>query len=169
MIHDCLALPTSLQTAFETMGNSVTKEQKPSASRQRSSDPSQPASPIGSIPQSASFPISQEQNPQNSIYNVRAGRGSRPDLSTLLGIRTGPTPDIPALETRRASKQEREAKKLELERAAREEERERSMKEEHIDGGYLVTQGVYTGSEDYSKGIVRKLMVGRVDTRPRSY
>ena len=87
------------------------------------------------------------------------GRGSRPDLTSLLGIRSGPPPDLPSLETRRASKQEREARKLELERAARVKERERSMKEEHVDGGYLVTQGVYTGIEDYNKGIVRQLMV----------
>ena len=79
--------------------------------------------------------------------------------------------EIPSLETRRATKQEREARKLELERAAREKERERSMKEEHVDGGYMVTQGVYTGTEDYNKGIVRQLMVGRVDVdnRPRSH
>jgi len=33
------------------------------------------------------------------------------------------------------------------------------MKEENVDGGYLVTQGVYVGAEDYNKGIVRQLMV----------
>ena len=33
------------------------------------------------------------------------------------------------------------------------------MREENVDGGYLVTQGVYTGIEDYSKPIVRQLMV----------
>lgn len=37
---------------------------------------------------------------------------------------------------------------------------ERSMKEEHVDGGYLVTQGVYTGPEDFNKAVVRQLMVG---------
>ena len=42
---------------------------------------------------------------------------------------------------------------------ARAKERERSMRDEHVDGGYLVTQGVYTGIEDFSKGIVRQLMV----------
>jgi hypothetical protein len=42
----------------------------------------------------------------------------------------------------------------------REKERERSMKEESVDGGYLVTQGVYTGTEDFSKAVVRQLMVG---------
>lgn len=33
------------------------------------------------------------------------------------------------------------------------------MKEEHVDGGYLVTQGVYVGTEDFSKPTVRQLMV----------
>ena len=74
-------------------------------------------------------------------------------------MRGGPPQETPTLETRRASKQEREARRLEIERVAREKERERSMREEHVDGGYLVTQGVYTGIEDYNKGIVRQLMV----------
>lgn len=34
------------------------------------------------------------------------------------------------------------------------------MREEHVDGGYLVTQGVYVGPEDFSKSIVRQLIVG---------
>lgn len=63
------------------------------------------------------------------------------------------------LEHRRETKQEREARRLEKERVARLKERERSMKEEHVDGGYLVTQGVYVGTEDYSKPVVRQLMV----------
>lgn len=33
------------------------------------------------------------------------------------------------------------------------------MKTEHVDGGYLVTQGVYVGTEDFNKPIVRQLMV----------
>ena len=33
------------------------------------------------------------------------------------------------------------------------------MKEEHVDGGYLVTQGVYVGTEDFNKDVVRQLMV----------
>jgi hypothetical protein len=28
-----------------------------------------------------------------------------------------------------------------------------------VDGGFLVTQGVYTGIEDYNKTVVRQLMV----------
>lgn len=90
---------------------------------------------------------------------MRGNRGSRPDLSTLLGIRSGLNPDSAGLEVRRETKQEREARKLEKERVAREKERERSMRDESVDGGFLVTQGVYTGTEDYNKGIVRQLMV----------
>ena len=33
------------------------------------------------------------------------------------------------------------------------------MKEEHVDGGYLVTMGTYVGPEDFNKQIVRQLMV----------
>lgn len=142
------------------MGNSQTKEQKPSQSRVRSGDTGQPALHTDSGPSSPSFQHSSEQrNPTHPVYNVRTGRGSRTDLSTLLGIRSGPPSESFNPEHRRASKQEREARKLEIERAAREKERERSMREEHVDGGYLVTQGVYTGVEDYNKGIVRQLMV----------
>jgi hypothetical protein len=42
---------------------------------------------------------------------------------------------------------------------ARIKERERSLKEEHIDGGYLVTLGTYIGPEDFNKPIVRQLQV----------
>ena len=55
-------------------------------------------------------------------------------------------------------------RKAEKERVAREKERERSMREEHVDGGYLVTQGVYIGTEDYNKGVVRQLMVCATNT-----
>ena len=75
-------------------------------------------------------------------------------------MRGNAVPESSSLETRRETKQEREARKLEKERATRERERGRSMREESVDGGYLVTQGVYTGIEDYNKGVVRQLMVG---------
>ena len=75
-------------------------------------------------------------------------------------MRGNAVPDASSLETRRETKQEREARKLEKEKVAREKERERSMREENVDGGFLVTQGVYTGIEDYNKGVVRQLMVG---------
>lgn len=60
---------------------------------------------------------------------------------------------------RRETKQEREARRLERERQVRLVERERSMKEEHVDGGYLVTLGTYVGPEDFNKQIVRQLQV----------
>lgn len=84
--------------------------------------------------------------------------GSRPDFS-FLGIGGSSDQDPTSLEQRRETKAEREARKAEKERAARLKERERSMKEEHIDGGYLVTQGVYVGTEDFNKTTVRQLMV----------
>jgi hypothetical protein len=64
---------------------------------------------------------------------------------------------------RRETRQEREARRLERERAARVKERERSIREEHVDGGYLVTMGTYTGTEDFSKPVVRQLQV-RLDS-----
>ncbi len=54
---------------------------------------------------------------------------------------------------------ERDARRLQRERALRAKERERSLKEEHVDGGYLVTLGTYTGTEDFSKPTVRQLQV----------
>lgn len=88
----------------------------------------------------------------------RPRRGSRPDLS-FLGLGGNSEQDVASLEARRESKVEREARKAEKERTARLKERERSMREEHVDGGYLVTQGVYVGFEDYNKTVVRQLMV----------
>lgn len=60
----------------------------------------------------------------------------------------------------RETRQEKEARRTERERQARLKERERSMREEHVDGGYLVTLGTYIGPEDYSKPVVRQLQVG---------
>ncbi|KAJ5166554.1 Protein sip5 [Penicillium canariense] len=92
----------------------------------------------------------------------RSGRSSRPDLSILgIGSSHHQDRDVASLEHRRETKQEREARRLEKERAARVKERERSMKEEHVDGGYLVTQGVYVGTEDFNKAVVRQLMIER--------
>ncbi|KAJ5392323.1 hypothetical protein N7509_007813 [Penicillium cosmopolitanum] len=91
----------------------------------------------------------------------RSGRSSRPDLS-LLGIGSSSHDrDVATLEHRRETKQEREARRLEKERVARVKERECSMRDEHVDGGYLVTQGVYVGTEDFNKAVVRQLMIER--------
>ncbi|KAK6539954.1 SNF1-interacting protein [Orbilia ellipsospora] len=59
--------------------------------------------------------------------------------------------------TREERRAEREAEK----KKERDKERERSMAEESIDGGFLVTVGVYTGLEDYNIKIVRQLMIER--------
>ena len=87
---------------------------------------------------------------------IRAGRA---DLSLLGLVRerdnTQSSSDRP-----RETKPEREARKAERERSMRLKERERSLREEHVDGGYLVTLGTYTGPEDFNKSIVRQLQVG---------
>ncbi|KAK4112921.1 hypothetical protein N656DRAFT_81514 [Canariomyces notabilis] len=93
----------------------------------------------------------------------RGNRVSRADLGGILGL--GPTrgssSQLEPPYERRETKQEREARRLEKERIARIAERERSMKEEHVDGGFLVTMGVYTGPEDFNKQIVRQLQIER--------
>ncbi|KAI1166659.1 hypothetical protein F5B18DRAFT_26154 [Nemania serpens] len=90
-------------------------------------------------------------------------RPSRPDLSpfgiAVTGASSSRQQDVPF--ERRETKQEREARKLEKERVARIKERERSMKEEHVDGGYLVTMGIYTAPEDFNKPAVRQLQIER--------
>jgi hypothetical protein len=76
-----------------------------------------------------------------------------------IGSANGPSSNQQNPSERRETKQEREARRLEKERVARIKERERSMKEEHVDGGYLVTLGTYTGPEDFNKQVVRQLQV----------
>ena len=87
-------------------------------------------------------------------------RSSRADLSGFLpgGNATTSGSQDPPYE-RRETRQEREARKLEKERILRAKERERSMREEHVDGGFLVTLGTYVGPEDFSKQVVRQLQV----------
>lgn len=92
-----------------------------------------------------------EQDP----YTSRTGRSSRRNLVASLvgGGSNNETPE------RRETRAEAKARRLERDRIARIEERERSIKEEHVDGGFLVTMGVYIGPEDFSKTVVRQLMV----------
>ncbi len=142
------------------MGNSQTKEarQQGTASSARVGvEPNSPGAPTSRTERTAEQLFS--DRPMLASYTSSGRRGSRPELS-FLGISGSSERDVSSLEVRRETKQEREARKLEKERAARLKERERSMKEEHVDGGYLVTQGVYVGTEDYNKAIVRQLMVG---------
>jgi hypothetical protein len=132
------------------MGNSQTKETRPSHSQS-----SRRSHQWGSGSSHGRSPYGDRHNSEGS----RSHRSSRPDLS-ILGLGGSSDRDVATiLEHRRETKQEREARRLEKERAARIKERERSMREEHVDGGYLVTQGVYTGTEDFNKAIVRQLMV----------
>ena len=139
------------------MGNSQTKEARlphsPSSTRLAQGNNAAPPSPR---PEPRADRSGADRAALEGYPHRR--RGSRPDLS-FLGIGGSSDRDATTIEGRRETKQEREARKLEKERVARLKERERSMKEEHVDGGYLVTQGVYVGTEDFNKGIVRQLMV----------
>ena len=142
------------------MGNSQTKEAR------QQGGPSLAGPTTQSGPSTA--PIIRPERGIDQVSNDRPAltphisggrRGNRHDL-LFLGLGNNNDRDVSSLEARRETKAEREARKLEKERAARLKERERSIREEHVDGGYLVTQGVYVGVEDYNKIIVRQLMVG---------
>ena len=137
------------------MGNSATKEQRPPHTQPRSDHSRRSGSPSRPNPTSTSYETPVDQ----VVYTSRHSRGSRSELASILGIGGNPDRSSGGVENRRETKPEREARKLEKERVAREKERERSVREESVDGGYLVTQGVYTGTEDYNKVIVRHLMV----------
>lgn len=135
------------------MGNSVTKEAKvlTSQSQPNGLQQSVPASNAGSSEAPPSI------NNRPILYTSRSGRGSRHDLSPI-GIGGSSNRD-PATEPRKETKQERDVRRAERDRVARAKERERSIKEESVDGGFLVTLGTYTGPEDFSKSVVRQLMV----------
>jgi glycine/D-amino acid oxidase-like deaminating enzyme len=122
------------------MGNSQTKEAR---------------SPLSSSYRNRSL----SDQGRSPYHGSRSHRSSRPDLS-FLGLGGGSAErDAVAHEQRRETRQDREARRQEREKVARLRERERSMKEEHVDGGFLVTQGVYVGAEDFNKAVVRQLMV----------
>ncbi|KIW27264.1 uncharacterized protein PV07_07018 [Cladophialophora immunda] len=135
------------------MGNSQTKEARGHGSS-------------GPRVSGSTSPTGRQDGQQNNLEaplrpaHSRQRRGSRPDFS-FLGLGGNSDQDTSSLEQRRETKVEREARKAEKERVARLKERERSMREEHVDGGYLVTQGVYVGTEDFNKAIVRQFMIER--------
>ena len=129
------------------MGNSQTKEVRGSVLHDTAAGPS-----LRRDQENASQRPHRASNPR---------RGSRPDISAILGLSSSNEPDVSSLEARRENKAEREARKQEKEKQARLKERQRSMEEEHVDGGYLVTQGVYIGVEDFNKQLVRQLMIER--------
>lgn len=133
------------------MGNTPAKES-------RSGDPSAATSHRH---RSAIAPAFDPSASSSRDHNSRLrSRSSRNDIGTLLGI--GPSTSGSRGESaheRRETKAEREARRLERERVNRIKERERSIREEHVDGGFLVTMGVYVGAEDFSKQVVRQLQV----------
>jgi hypothetical protein len=141
------------------MGNSSSKD----SHRERHRDQREPA-PSNASPQLTPQQIASERL-ASQIYGARvrqgngreSARGSRHDLS-FLGIGRE-RPGEEASERPRETKQERDARKAEKERLVRVKDRERSMRDESVDGGYLVTVGVYTGVEDFSKPVVRQLQV----------
>ncbi|KAK5133409.1 hypothetical protein LTR08_007748 [Meristemomyces frigidus] len=140
------------------MGSSSSKEERerrpsrPDGLRQQNSNT---ASGASAAPQSSADRLADQ------IYAARNGngRGSRHDLSFLsLGRDRG---EVTPPERPRETKQEKEARRAERERQARVKERERSMREEGVDGGFLVTLGTYTGAEDFNKAVVRQLQIER--------
>lgn len=101
--------------------------------------------------------LAREQSGQRSARS----RVSRAELG-FLGLGSSSSRDRDRQDApfeHRETKQERDARKLERERITRAKDRERSIREEHVDGGYLVTLGTYTGTEDFSKPVVRQLQV----------
>lgn len=132
------------------MGNQQGKESRPGSSR----GPSGARNHSTSGTSGAGGPAGPSHDAHDSSYNTRGGRGNRLDLPGF-GLGTGED----GLGPRRETKAEREARKLEKERVLRAQERERSIREENVDGGYLVTLGTYTGPEDFNKGVVRQLQV----------
>lgn len=110
---------------------------------------------------------SSSAHPSDPSASERPGgsrrRSSRHDLS-IFNIPSRGEVDPASPEARKETKMEREARKLEKERALRQKDRERSIREEGVDGGYLVTLGVYTGTEDFSKPTVRRMQVRYLKT-----
>ncbi|KAL9093729.1 MAG: hypothetical protein Q9159_000030 [Coniocarpon cinnabarinum] len=135
------------------MGNSSSREARNSNDNRSNSQTQSPTSP------SFSFSLNPPSNDRSGgVYSSRGGRSSRNDLA-LFSI--GGSGEVDPNGQRKETKQEREARKLEKERLLRARDRDRSMREEGVDGGYLVTLGTYVGPEDFSKITVRQLQIER--------
>ncbi|KAF4551046.1 Hypothetical protein D9617_15g044000 [Elsinoe fawcettii] len=139
------------------MGNSSTKE---SRGQQRSRPGSIRNVSTSEQHQDGASPSAAFRYTSGSSASRPGRSSSRPDLHFLNSLGLSER-DITREERPRETKQEREARRLEKERIAREKEREHSLREEHVDGGYLVTLGTYTGVEDFSKATVRQLQIER--------
>jgi len=142
------------------MGSGSSKESKAAAKAQAGRDGSASAPNTPGSPSQAQFVA---QYHPSSVLAHRQVRGSRPELSFLSLVRDRDNAQVLA-ERPRELKPEREARRLERERLLRLKEREWSVREEHVDGGYLVTLGTYTGVEDFDKAIVRQLQVCWLDS-----
>ncbi|KAF8250929.1 hypothetical protein K440DRAFT_113436 [Wilcoxina mikolae CBS 423.85] len=91
-------------------------------------------------------------------YSSRSSRSRHNLEQTLFGLGAG---GREARERdREAERAAREQRKKEREEE-RQREREKSRKEESLDGGFLVTHGVYSGLEDFKDKIVRHFMIER--------
>ncbi|TID24790.1 hypothetical protein E6O75_ATG03995 [Venturia nashicola] len=143
------------------MGNNATKEAR-SASQSQQHPSAFTAGDQSSIPPTTNQSSRHSERPGlgEASQSARRRAGNRHDLS-IFGLGHSHERDPADPTHRRETRAERDARKLEKERAAREKERERSTKEEGVDGGYLVTLGTYTGTEDFSKPVVRQLMIER--------
>jgi hypothetical protein len=138
------------------MGNSQGKEEGHSSGRHHGRRSSSHTAISPTSPSAAGPSGPAHERSGSGIYGSRTGRGS----TSFLGIGGGSSElRDAALEPRRETKAEREARKLEKDRVIRAQEREQSLREEGVDGGFLVTLGVYTGPEDFSKATVRQLQV----------
>ncbi|KAI5782632.1 hypothetical protein EDC01DRAFT_751610 [Geopyxis carbonaria] len=136
------------------MGNSSTKERSASPVDGGQGSSSRRHRHNGD-PSSSSLPT---LGRLNEGYSSRSR--SRHNLeSTLFGLGVGSNRETRERD-REAEKQARELRRQERERE-RLKERERSLKEDRVDGGFLVTQGVYTGTEDFKDKIVRHFMIER--------
>ncbi|KAI9653498.1 MAG: SNF1-interacting protein [Trizodia sp. TS-e1964] len=142
------------------MGTSSSKDLRTTALESPHSQPGtlgRPDSLSPTAPESASS--SGQARTSSASHGSRNGRGRAEFL--YLGIGPASDRDARLIDGRKETKQEREARRLEKERIARDLERQRSMREESVDGGYLVTQGVYMGAEDFNHAVVRQLIIER--------
>jgi hypothetical protein len=133
------------------MGNHPSKERSPNPETAIDPPPNRSSPSTHSSAANDPPPTSDRQH----ASRIRTGRHE----ISLFGLPSRSEIDPASPEARKETKAEREARKLEKERAQRVVDRARSMAEEGVDGGYVVTLGVYTGTEDFSKPIVRQLMV----------
>ncbi|KAF2396122.1 hypothetical protein EJ06DRAFT_560080 [Trichodelitschia bisporula] len=142
------------------MGNNSTKEARSQhyATQAQAQQASATVPPASALRPGASQ--HRRPSPSDTSRAARSRHPGRHELS-IFGLGSHNDADPAAPEARRETRAERDARRLEREREQRKKDRERSIQEENVDGGYLVTLGTYTGTEDFSKPVVRQLMIER--------